>query len=190
MVMNLINSQKRIKIKTQNLMLFALIVLITSCGGVRRELYTAELFKQSQQIYNQREEGGYLEYKYLEGLHRERLKTLGFDIFNIDDGYIYVLDKFGGGYSGNGVRGNIWSDNYNIYYYYLELSSEFKVRSEQKYSDDDWYLFKRAIEEWDLMQISKYYEYINTEGGAYIASRIKIKNNQIIDIENFIWYAN
>lgn len=171
-------------------MLFALIVLMTSCGGIKGELYTAELFKQSQLIYNKSKEDRGLKYEYLEGLHRERLKTLGFDIFDIDDGYIYVLDKFGGGYSGNGVRGNIWSDNYNIYYYYLELSSEFKVRSDQKYSDDDWYLFKRAIEEWDLMQISKYYEYISTEGGAYIASRIKIKNNQIIDIENFIWYAN
>ena len=118
-------------------------------------------------------------------------------IFNIKNGYVYVLDKIGNGYSQYGITGNAWSKKQNVYYYVDD--SEFKhenaesrmLKDDEIKFDNSWYLFKRAIEEWDLMQISKYYDIFIVNGPAgYLASRIEMKDNTIVNVETFIWYDN
>lgn len=90
-------------------------------------------------------------------------------------------------YSGNTHHGNIWSKEFNIYYYGSSIS-DFKLNKDPKMGND-WFLFKRAIEEWDLSQIDRYYDYWDPiEGGVMIATKIKIKNNTIIDIQTYQWH--
>ena len=192
--MNLKRKNKSIKIKLSVLLC---TLIICSCGNLKREYNTYELLKQSQQIYNssikQERILLVLTYDRLDKLHRERIKNIiDKGIIEVSDGFVYIIDKFGGGYSNSGVSGNIWSNENNIYYYFSEFDSQFKVLNNDEIKEiHGWDLFRRAVEEWDLTQIENYYKQVTVSGnGIYIASRMKLKNKQIIDIENFIWYDN
>ncbi len=142
--------------------------------------------------------GERIEYHRFKRMQYKRMKLLlDKKIFNIKNGYVYVLDKIGNGYSQYGITGNAWSKKQNVYYYVDD--SEFKhenaesrmLKDDEIKFDNSWYLFKRAIEEWDLMQISKYYDIFIVNGPAgYLASRIEMKDNTIVNVETFIWYDN
>ena len=167
---------------------YALIcIAIVSCSGYKQDLFYDSIQKAQIDFKNDSIKNEFFPNNRLVCLHenrRHKLLELNCNL-NVKNGYVFILDQFGDSYSPHSCYGNIWSKKDNIYYKFDALDNSFEVTN--SYYDGDWVLFKRAVEEWDLSQIDKYYR--EPGGfGQYIASRIEFKNNKIVNIQTYAWH--
>lgn len=181
-------------INNYKVLIIVVILSLSSCGLAKRNQVILDVIHNQQlkdNIYIDRNHINenalsYIQYKR-DKLYLQRLELLKKHNITIDNGYIFILDQFGDSYSQSGIYGNIWSKSFNYYY----LGNENLKLLKNEGFGDSWYLFKRAIEEWDLEQIKKHYSFIYYEGiASYIASRIKVENREVVDIQTYIWNDN
>jgi hypothetical protein len=186
-------------------------IILCSCGASKKQdgthlinIYTR--LSQAQNAYNDSLTNAFpnaLEAKEpvfdrarLEEIHTKRLDYLKKRNLPacVKNGYLYVMDNIHTKKGSRLINGNIWSKEFNHYYYSDFKSKETAdegtiIKTSNSGYGNEWKLFKRAIEEWDLSQIDKYQQLWDIAGSRlFIASRIKIENYEITEIKTYTWY--